>query len=67
MAKPDDRVPLGALNVQLKTVRKRMADAAEKVERLTAREADLLTAIAAERAAVQAELDAATAELEGDV
>lgn len=67
MAKPDDRVPLGALNVQLKTVRKRLSDAAAKVERLTTREAGLLKAIAAEREAVQSELDAATAELEGEV
>lgn len=65
MTNPNDRVPLGALNEMLRTVRSRLADNRAKIERLERREAELLSAILVERAAAQADLDAATAELEG--
>ena len=59
------RPSLSELNSLLGTVRGRIEQANERMLRLEKREQELLADITAERKAVQAELDAADAALEG--
>ncbi len=63
MARPDERVPLGALIIQLDTVRGRMITARDKLIRHGKREGELVEMVAAERDRVTDELAAADAQI----